>query len=305
MFAASVPISLAGWGVREMSAVAALGFIGVSGPAAFTTAVIVGVGSLASMAIIAAASLPGRAAAGQASKAEDSRIAAPVPGPSIDYARALAWALPLAAATLVLFQIYVPMGSGILNVNLADPVALIAASLFILSAIVTRHMPQWRMPGFNIAVGLATAALTVSLLIGIGTFGVTTWAWVNRYLGWFVLLAYGATGALIVQKGGKDALRILLLSYVGATIAVAVLDLGLVFLKVLGFDFTRKIDIEGFSQNHNFFAFQLLMATTAMLVFVKRRYLRLALISIAMVAFWFAGSRSGWIAAVAVLGTGI
>src|SRR5690606_34198537 len=147
-----------------------------------------GVGSLASMAVIAAASLPGRVAAGKASKAEDSRIAAPVSGPSIDYARALAWTLPLAAATLVLFQIYVPMGSGILNVNLADPVALIAASLFILSAIVTRHMPQWRMPGFNIAVGLATAALTVSLLIGIGTFGVTTWAWVNRYLGWFVLL---------------------------------------------------------------------------------------------------------------------
>ena len=42
MFAASVPISLAGWGIREMSAVAALSTIGVPSHVAFTTAILSG-----------------------------------------------------------------------------------------------------------------------------------------------------------------------------------------------------------------------------------------------------------------------
>lgn len=299
MFAASVPISLAGWGVREMSAVAALGIIGVSGHAAFTTAIIIGVGSLASMAIVAALSLLG--------SAQTRLTEAPAVTQSIDYAIALAWALPLAAATLVLFQIYVPVGSGVLNVNLADPIALIAASLLILTVVRSERWPRWRVPNLNIAIALATVALSISLFIGISNFGLTTWAWVNRYLGWFVLLAYGATGALIVTKGGQNARRSLSLTYVGATIAVAALDLGYVFLKVVGFDFTRKvrIEIEGFSQNHNFFAFQMLMAMSAILVFVKGTYLRLFLLSLALTAFWFAGSRSGWIALVFILVVGL
>ena len=126
----------------------------------------------------------------------------------------------------------------------------------------------------------------------------------NRYLGWFVLLAYGATGALIVRQG-NDAFRIFLLTYIGAMIAVAGLDLGVMTLRIVGLDLKGPIDIEGFSQNHNFFAFQLLMATCAILVFARGKYLRLILLSLVLLAFWFAGSRSGWIAALCVLGLSI
>src|SRR6185312_4182581 len=42
MFAASVPISLAGWGVRELSAVVALGAVGMSTSGALATAIIIG-----------------------------------------------------------------------------------------------------------------------------------------------------------------------------------------------------------------------------------------------------------------------
>lgn len=58
MFAASVPISLAGWGVREMSAVVALGAIGVAPHAALAAAIIVGVGSMLAVGIVAATSVP-------------------------------------------------------------------------------------------------------------------------------------------------------------------------------------------------------------------------------------------------------
>ncbi|SHN82481.1 lysylphosphatidylglycerol synthase domain-containing protein [Bradyrhizobium erythrophlei] len=298
MFAASIPISLAGWGIREMSAVAALGMIGVSNHAAFTTAIIVGFGSLFSMAIVAAISLP-------ILKQETVEGAGSTSASTIDFTKALSWTLPLAAATFVLFQVYLPVGSGLLNINLADPIALIAAALFVVTAREAGARSLWRIPGLNVAVAMITAVLTLSLLIGVESFGYTTWAWVNRYLGWFVLLAYGATGALIVAKGGEEGRRAVLLTYIGATIAVSAVDIGTLLLKLFEVDLTKKQNLEAFSQNHNFFAFQLLMATSAIFVVVRDKRLRVALMSIALVAFWFAGSRSGWIALLSITGVAI
>jgi Lysylphosphatidylglycerol synthase TM region len=149
MFAASVPISLAGWGVREMSAVAALGTIGVPSHVAFTTAILVGFGSLVAMGVILSVSMM------RSASKNTARAAAPQNG-SIDYGRALRWAIPLAAATLVLFQIYVPIGAGLLNVNLADPVVILGGALFLLAMIKTRRLPQWRVSYINIAVMVAT-----------------------------------------------------------------------------------------------------------------------------------------------------
>jgi hypothetical protein len=301
MFAASVPISFAGWGVREMSAILALGTIGVGGDAAFTTAVIIGTGSLLSMGIIAVMSLP-NTISGMQKVAASTAI-------SIDYGRALAWILPIGAAVLVLFQVYVPVGSVLLNVNFGDPIAILASALFILNAIKRRRMPQWRALHVNLAVGIATLVLAGSLIIGASHFGWTTWALVNRFLGWFILLAFGATGSLIVTEGGTTAFRILLLTFAGATIAIAGIEISLELLNGAGVYFAGLSivlnGIEGFSLNHNFFAFQLLMALSATIVFARGAYLRIALFALVITAFWFAGSRSGWIAAVLVLGVSL
>ncbi len=310
MFAASVPVSLAGWGVREMSAVAALGAIGVAGHAAFAAAILIGIGSLLAMGVIAILALPDSVEA-------KPKVTTSASTP-IDYTQALSWFLPLAAATLVLFQVYVPVGSGLLNVNLADPIALTGGALFILGAIKQGRMPKWRAPYVNAAVAVATLALAVSLLIGASRFGWTTWAWVNRFLGWFVLLSYGATGAIAVMENGKDALRTVLLTFVGATTAITGIELGLVLLHEAGIPFAQHLispsqidafsspfQIEAFSQNHNFFAFQLLMATSAALVFARGNYVRIALLALFFAAFWYSASRSGWIAVVFVMGAGL
>jgi O-antigen ligase len=120
-----------------------------------------------------------------------------------------------------------------------------------------------------------------------------------------VLLAYGAPGALIVVRGGEEGRRAILLTYVGATIAVAAVDLGTLVLRLVGIAVTKKYDLEAFSQNHNFFAFQLLMALSAIFVMVRGKYLRIVLISIALAALWFAGSRSDWVALLCVAGVGL
>jgi O-antigen ligase len=289
MFAASVPISLAGWGVREMSAVVALGTIGVGTANALVAAIIIGAGSMFAMALMAALSL--RSSSRNANRAHTSARE------PIDYARVLAWVLPLAAATFVLFQIYIPMPSKtLLNANLADPIVILAGALFVLRAVRARALPRWRFSPLNSAVAAATLSLSASLLIGATEIGWTEWAVVNRYLGWFVLLAYAVTGSLIVREGETDALRTLLLTFSGATAAIAAMEICLSILRTGGLVLpVTPNSIEGFALNHNFFAFELLMALAATFVAARAPALRMTLIAILIAGLWFTGSRSGWI----------
>ena len=293
MFAASIPISLAGWGMREMSAVVGLGAIGVPAHAALTAAVTIGIGSMLVFGALAAISLPN---AGVSKRPKD------VLARSVDYYRVLTWVLPIGAATLVLFQVYVPVQSGLLNVNLADPFAILGGVLFALTAIGLRRAPQWRVPYINLAVTAATLVLTISLFIGAYRFGWTTWAVVNRFFGWFVLLAYGATGALIVEAAKTIGLRTILLTFAGAAAAVAGIETALVTMKSLSFQFPgNPVAAEGFALNRNLFAFQLVMAITALVTFARGTAVQIALLALIMTALFFAGSRSGWIAAIVVV----
>src|SRR5579884_1192262 len=278
MFAASVPVSLAGWGMRELSAAVAL----------------------SAMALIATMSLRAWTRPGDAKTA-------PSAGPKLDYARMLAAALPLAAATLVLFQIYVPIRSILLNVNLADPLAVLGGALFLLEVVRSGRRPRWRFPWLNIAVAAATAVLTVSLLIGAARFGLTQWALVNRYVGWFVLLCFAASGALMVRDGGQGALQMLLRTFAGATAAVAAIELALLLVRRAGFPIlpVNGTALEGFAQNHNVFAFQALMAVAAVVAAVRGGVARIALLALLFAGLWFAASRSGWISLLFVLGAGL
>jgi len=295
MFAASVPISLAGWGVRELSAVVALGAVGMSTSGALATAIIIGAGSLLAMGVIFAISFEGKQR--DVPAGNDATVA------TIDYAEALGWILPLTAAVFVLFQIYVPIGSGLLNVNLADPIVILGGSLFVLRAVGKRQWPQWRVSHVNLFALLATLALGYALLLGAWRFGWTNWALINRFLGWFVLLAYAMTGALITSTGGRQALCVFALSYLGATIGVVAIDGGLLLVSAAGLSSDGLVvrnAIEGFAQNHNFLAFQLLMATAAALVFTSGAW-KNALLAVLLAGFWLSGSRSGWISAAGVL----
>jgi len=292
MFAASVPISLAGWGVREMSAILALGVIGVGVAQAALAAVIVGAGSMLTMAIMALGSL-GTWLTGAASRSRQ------IDPPAFDYEAALIWSLPIAAAMLVLFQIYVPISSGtLLNVNLADPVAMLGGALFVLKAVRESALPKWRFLRFNMAVAAATVVLTVSLLLGAARIGWTEWAVINRYLGWFVLLCYLATASLLIRRGGDSAFRIFLLTYAAAGTAVAALEIGLLALGGLGISHlpVNHAAIEGFAQNRNFLAFQFLMAIAATMVAARDKAQRIVMLALLMAGLWFSGSRSGWIA---------
>lgn len=297
MFATSVPISLAGWGMREMSAVVGLGAIGVPAHSALTAAVMIGVGSLIVVAVFAAISFPEFKSGRQPPRSSAAQ--------TIDYYRVLEWVLPLGAATLVLFQVYVPVQSGLLNVNLADPFAILGGVLFLIRYCWPKR-PTWRVAHVNLAAILATIVLAVSLLLGAERIGWTTWAVTNRFLGWFMLLAYATTGALIVRDDQKEGFRLLLLTFAGATAAIAGIETLLILLVNAGFQVpVVPSNAEGFSLNHNFFAFQLLMAFAAAISAVRGPSLRIVIFTTLLIGLWFAGSRSGWIAALMLLSTAL
>jgi len=299
MFAASLPISLAGWGVRELSAVLTLGVVGVSPSAALVTAVSVGVLSFFVLALLAAfvASTP--------SKRSGRQLDHPVLA-TTDYTRWIALGLPLAAATAVFFQLHIPTASGHVNANLADPLAIIGGSVFAIFCFsYRRSWPSWRLSGLNVGLFAATAIIASSLLLGAYRFGWTDWALVNKSLGWLILLGYAGTGALIVSTAGREGLSHLLLTFIAAASAIVMLDLVLLAAKMAGFHVSNTLlggSMAGFAENRNAFAFQLLMVVAGSCALAStHRNLCTVILGLAFTGLWFAGSRAGWLAAPIVL----
>jgi hypothetical protein len=292
MLAASLPISLAGWGVRELSAVLALGAVGVSSSAALLTAVSVGVLALVVVALVAAT----------AAVAPASMRSQPIEnaGANHDYTRLVSLGLPLAAATLIFFQLHIPTGTGLVTANLADPLAILAGSLFVVVCFSYDHRwPVWRLSGFNAHLLAATGIIVSSLLLGAYRFGWTNWALFNKALGWLVLLAYAGTGALIVRTAGREGLRQFLLAFAAAGAAIVVLHLVLVAIRLTGVDLAPTIlgyNMEGFAENRNAFAFQLVMVLAVACALADvRRDLSTIIQGLALAGLWYAGSRAGWL----------
>lgn len=297
MFAASLPISMGGWGLRELSAVVALQLIGLSSASALVIALMIGLMSLAVLAVIAIAFMIG-----------DIRPATPVmqaPSKAPDYAAALDWLLPLAAVTAVFFQIHVPTAGGKLNVNLADPVALVAAALFVLRCAITRSFPQWRVANMNGFALSACAVILLSALHGWITLGWNDWGLINKALGFLMLIAYAVTGALIVARAGARGWSMLLLTFAAVAASLVALDLGVTLLVRSGWASLLhfvSFQISGFSQNPNAFGFILLLALAALLTLRLPLRMHSVLISFLTAGIWFCGSRSALITMLILFG---
>jgi hypothetical protein len=293
MLAAALPVSLAGWGIRELGAIYALGVIGFSKEASLVVALVVGCAALAVVAAMAFASLlssrtPPLAAAKNATAPQ-----------TIDYGAALAWCVPLLAAAGVFFQIHMPLASGRLNVNLADPLAVIGGVLFLAAALNARRLPAWRLPGLNAHLAAMTVVLIAAFLHGWIQHGWIPWAFANRIVGWFVLLGYAATGALIVLRGGNEGMSMLLRTFAMTALALILLDTAIFIAVVLGVRVPIEIiryRIDGFSQNANAFALLLILAIGAIAVAAPRPRALVVMLSIASTGLWLTGSRSGMIA---------
>lgn len=292
MFAASLPIGLGGWGMREMSAVVVLQTVGLPGASALLLALLVGV---LSVSVVGAAALLLMV---RGSQRDTLAPATPAAAKIPDYTVLLDWLVPLAAASAVFFQIHVPAGQGHLSVNLADPVVLVGVALFLLRQFCA-GWPEWRVPALNAYLIAASAVIALSFLHGLAAFGWIDWAFTNRLLGWGMLLCYVATGALISLRAGEDGLETLLAALAATGAAIAAVEWSLTTLFGLGLDALKGIvDIRasGFSQNPNAFAFVLLLALAAALSLQDRLRWRTAVIAVIFAGLALAGSRASFVA---------
>lgn len=307
-FAASMPITVNGWGVRELASVFVLGQLGVPAADAVTVSIMVGLCSTLVIVCFIPFSL-------QTSQiVRPARAGHPRVHEVFEIERTSAWMLSMAVAVAVFFQAHVSLPGGIVNVNLADPLAILALAALGTRAILSGRMPAWRAPRFNLALGIISLTLCLGFLRGWIEIGVTQWALGGRLFGWLVLLGYVAAGYFLVAYFGARGLR-RFSETIAATAVAIVLVQGV--LRLTGLAMNPTQNFEGFAGNRNAFAFQLLTVTSFLLVYTstyarklrhdtaaKRGTLIVCLLATTFVGLIWAGSRAGWgVGAMLILGS--
>lgn len=267
-FAAALPISVNGWGVRELAAIAVFGEIGASAHDAVAASILVGLCS--TMTVMAASPY---ALLGSKRKNENRLGNLKTPAPAAPHSsisdRQLDGALALicgaGAAVLTFFQVKLDITGTAITANLSDPIALSAVSALSAYALFQRRLPIAFPNIIWLWLGGITVILLYSFLNGVLQFGVTAWALSNRVFGWIVIFGYITCGALITSQFGARGRRILL----GATLVTAVAVL-IVQLSAFTLHSARIIQISnsgtfaGYSSNRNTFAIMLLLAAASM-----------------------------------------
>lgn len=299
-FAASLPITINGWGVREIASVFVLGHLGIPAADAVVVSVMVGLCSTLVIVLFIPLSL------------KESPSVAPAWQPQhdgrsvVEIERIAVWVLGMSVGISVFFQAHVELPGGIVNVNLADPLAVLALAAMALRIGLASHMPSWRIPNFNRILGLFSLLLCMGFINGWLKIGVTQWALGGRLIGWLVLLGYLSAGYFVISYfGGRGLRRFVETMTVTAVVIVCLYG----FLRLSGISTGYGGNFEGFAGNRNAFAFQLLTVLAFLLVYVsaytnkirsetKNRHDAIAgiLVSITMLGLIWTGSRAGWLA---------
>ncbi len=267
-FAASLPISVNGWGVREIASIYAFGILGVDAPSA--TALSIAVGLLNTLVVVISApafALSRRLLIARIDKYKTntaidraSDYFAIQSRDQLDFQKISSFSLGLCLPTLLYFQFPVNVSGTTLTLNFGDIFALLGLGL-LASQISFGGALNFRL-GREVLLWLVLVSIAVylSLLVGLVHYGAIPWAIGNRGVGWLVVLGYFGSGALFSGQFGHQGVRrmaeVLLLT--AATVVIVHLSHRVAY----SFDWTSLApppNFEGFSANRNAFAFQLLL----------------------------------------------
>ena len=297
MFVAGLPISLGGWGVRELTAVAVLGAVGIDSPMALAAALVVGFLSLGVNLAIAFPGLflllvPGR-------KVEQDTESS---NRSAQWNARLITGCATLTAVAVFFQVRLQSGSGQITANVADLLALVGLGSLVLLLAGSRERIAALPRPLTWPLTWLSLLLVYGLVLGYASFGANGWALMNRGLGWLILLGYVALGLSIALVDAERGRRLVLRMFVAAGTAIASIQLLILIAVMFGFDPPHEafpIPLRGYANNANAFAFQLTMTAIAAVVANRlgvlgsgQRWLAAVLI-LTGIATYFSGSRTG------------
>ncbi len=254
-FVASLPISINGWGSRELAAILAFGYIGVPESFALATSILVGLCSTAVVLIawpFAFNHNEVKLKPFSLSKKTISRL-------SIE--KVMTWLFGILTAVFIFFQFKVPILAGnYLNINMSDAFAMLILTSFLFYLFHARQLPRWEVPNFNLSLLIFSALLLFSFLNGFQKIGITEWSLFNRLLGWIVLLGYLSVGACTVNFLGKFGLLRLIHTLIITAATIIIFEL--ITRSTGHVDLVNTpLNFEGFSGNRNAFAFQLLVCS--------------------------------------------
>ncbi|MBT8447154.1 MAG: flippase-like domain-containing protein [Gammaproteobacteria bacterium] len=259
MLAASLPISFAGWGIRELSAGFAFAQIGQSAEAGISVSIVLGV--LASLTLVAHWLISQGLVTRLRKPVSLSRVGRELDGLSVQMTALLS----LGIGMIIVFVMRVPTASGEISVNLADPLAIVAGLSFAYFLLTVKDRPPVvHVPGLPWALALGAAAILLAGLHGFVRFGVTDWALYNRMVGLGVLAAYFLAGASLVHFHGRAGFNAVGVCFFSAVFSVLLFE-----YAVRGFDvqpfssYFETLSFTGFMLNSNKHAFVLLTALAA------------------------------------------
>ncbi|NNE83267.1 MAG: flippase-like domain-containing protein [Alphaproteobacteria bacterium] len=298
MFAASLPISFSGWGVRELTSVQILGAIGIGSSFAVTTAIAIG---LISLVVLILFSLLGmwlfvRRAASAAPAAIDAGV-----GGGFEWTSFTTLFIALLTSVLIFFQVRLATSGGAVTANISDVIAITALGLTFLLILRQRSFaifPRF----FSLGLLAISAVFILALAIGWSRYGLNQWAIVNRGFGWIIILGYLAAGGALVWADKSNGRVLVLWSFALAGAAVAGLELALLLANLLNVNFpadTFVVPLRGYAGNSNAFALQMIMTVIAAITAHRlgagsgsRTLLRVILV-ITLLATFYSLSRSG------------
>lgn len=276
-FAASLPISVNGWGVREVAAVYAFGQIGIDSATALSISILVGVCStvvvLATAPFLLLQEKARKDASGSQTREIPPASADPISLIEIANGRPEKWlslALATSVSVLIFFQVHLNFGSTLLNINMADPLALLAVTTCGLMLLKSRTILSAIPKTMTIWLTAMTVAIGLAFLNGVAHFGLTDWALTNRLFGWFVLIGYFCLASAYIFFHGQHGLRRL--------VQIMLLTAAVIVLSTIAYrEATALLDVtwrpysnfEGFAYNRNAFSFQLLIALSGALAFSR------------------------------------
>lgn len=270
-FAAGLPISFGGWGLREITAVYMLGLFGVASGEALAASILCGVLSILSVLVFGPLLWLDRERGGVSiiSRSNQRMHNPAVPAGDLPVEHIAAWVLCFVVALLILFQVHVSLGDVVINVNLADPFAVLALSVVALEAVFHRRLPVWQVEHFNWALLILSLVMLLGFAHGWYVIGANGWA-AGKLLGWFVLCGYMAAGYLSLAYCRERGFQRIVETMMAAMCLIVLLRIVLIVLEQYGVLSTKgsPMGFEGYAGNRNALAFQILAVSAAFLAFL-------------------------------------
>ncbi len=298
MFAASLPISFSGWGVRELSSVQILGAIGIGSSIAVTTAITVGLISLVVLVIFSFLGV--WLLARRSGSAEPAAIERGI-GEGIEWTSFTALFIAFSTSVLIFFQVRIATDGGAVTANVSDVVAITALGLTALLILRQRSFSIFPL-FFSYGMLAISVIFVLALAIGWSRYGLNQWAIVNRGFGWIIILGYLAAGGALVWADKTSGRVLVLWCFALAGASVAGIELVLLFTNLLNVSFpadTFIYPLRGYAGNSNAFALQMVMVAVAAITAHRlgagsgnRNLLRVVLVVTAL-ATYYSLSRSG------------